>query len=84
MTGQSSICSTFCSDYQQKPSKVCVTVPLWWESSYDWWIPTQRDSNMENALIVNAGSANYSFSNGSLWYMNDKGNGQHGKDLHYI
>ena len=41
-TGQSNVCSTVCSDCQQRNFKVRVTVPLWWESTVIGGSPHKR------------------------------------------
>ena len=31
---------------RKKTSKLCISGPLWWEFTSDWWIPPQRTSNL--------------------------------------
>ena len=51
ITDQSNVCSTVCSDCQQRNIKG----PRYWtfvrRSHCDQWFPTQKESNMENASI---------------------------------
>ena len=35
----------------KKLSKLCITVPLWGESTCHQWIPLQRDSNIESIYL---------------------------------
>ena len=45
ITGQSSVSSSVCSDYEQKTWKVRVTISLWGKPPVSGAFPTQMDSN---------------------------------------
>ena len=51
ITGQSNVCSTVCSDCQQRNIKGPRYCPFVMRSHCDRWFPTQKESNMENAFI---------------------------------
>ena len=51
ITDQSSVCSTVCSDCQQRNIKGPRYCPLVMKLHCDRWFPTQKESNMENASI---------------------------------
>ena len=51
ITGQSNVCSTVCSDCQQRNIKVPRYYPFVMRIHCDRWFPTQKENNMENAYI---------------------------------
>ena len=51
ITGLTIVCSTVCSDADQRNIKAPRHWPLWWEFTGYRWIPAQRASNAENVSI---------------------------------
>ena len=51
ITGQSNVCSTVCSDCQQRNIKGPRYCPFVRRIHCDQWFPTQMESNMENTSI---------------------------------